>query len=258
VPEQDSRDGEVQAQDEKRSFISVGVINQQMDMFDRHLVWRKARVRDLLKLEAPFCEMHFDAVKPLRLTAEEKTTMAEYLRRGGFILFMIDTYPYTQRQFWGVSQWPIMDFIQRQLPATDPDFSAGKASDGNHIFKVYFPTQTAESIIHELQGNPETPNRTILFYRRRLCCFVMGQYGYLSGDEWMPLERPYQPDYAPDPRSFRLTVNVFVYSLMDPYAVGVSQPDPSMPYQTKAPLDPFMDHRYAVPQFVPPTADPSH
>ncbi len=98
-------------------------------------------------------------MKPYSFTAEEKKVLAEYLRRGGFILFFIDAYPYDEDQLWSVSDWPVMDFIQRELPAADPEFSSGKASDGNQIFKVYYQTSTADAIFHELRGNPNTPNR---------------------------------------------------------------------------------------------------
>jgi hypothetical protein len=58
------------------------------------------------------------------------------------------------------------------------------------------------------------------------------------------MQRPYAPDFSNDLKSYRLVVNIFTYAVLDPYAVGSSEPDPSMPYQAKAPLDPFTDHRY--------------
>lgn len=244
TPQNDSRDADVSLQDEQRSLYSLGVINEQEAIFEHHLVWRKARITDLLSISAPFCELHFDAVKPLVLTAQEKDIVAEYLRRGGFILFFIDAYPYTQDEFWGVRSWPVMDLIQKDLPASDPDFSAGKASDGFPIFKIHYWTTTAEPIKHELQGNPDTPNRSLLFYRRRLCCFVMGQYSYIQDNEWAPMARPYVPDFSSLLKSYQLMVNIYTFAVLDPFAVGKSQPDPKMPYQGRAPLDPFTDDRY--------------
>jgi hypothetical protein len=68
-----------------------------------HLVPRMVRVKDLLAVNMPFCEMNFDAVRPLVLTADEKAILQEYLKRGGFILFFIDAYPYTQDEFWKIT-----------------------------------------------------------------------------------------------------------------------------------------------------------
>ncbi len=125
--------------------------------------------------------MHFDGVNPGGLSVEEKSILGEYLKRGGFILFFIDTYPYSQDEFWAVKQWSVIDFLTKELPASDPDFTTGRATDDFPIFKVHYQTETADAIRHELNGNPNTPNRTLLFYRNRLCCFVMGEYGYLGG-----------------------------------------------------------------------------
>ncbi|HEV3026545.1 MAG TPA: hypothetical protein VG457_03180, partial [Planctomycetota bacterium] len=106
VAQNDSRDAEMCRQDEAQSLNTVAVINQQEELFAHHLVWRKAAIRDLLGLGVPFCEIHFDAVRPFSLTAGEKAILGEYLKRGGFILFFIDTYPYSEEEFWPVKEWP--------------------------------------------------------------------------------------------------------------------------------------------------------
>ena len=56
----------------------------------------KTTISRLLSSGTPFCHFHFDAVKPLILSAEEKEILREYFRRGGFILFQEDCYPYDQ------------------------------------------------------------------------------------------------------------------------------------------------------------------
>jgi hypothetical protein len=53
--------------------------------------------------------------------------------------------------------------VRQELPAADPLFSAGKATDDFPIFKIHYQTETADAIRHELAGNPPTPNRTLLF-----------------------------------------------------------------------------------------------
>ena len=168
--ENDSRDPEVQDQDEAQSQNMIQVMNDQEPFFNHRLFWRKSAIENLLTQDAPFCEMHFDAVKPFSFTPAEKSILAEYLKRGGFILFFIDAYPYPQDEFWKIKQWPLIDFLTTELPASDPDFAVGRATDAFPIFKVRYHTETADAIRHELTGNPNTPNRTLLFYQKRLCC----------------------------------------------------------------------------------------
>jgi len=213
-PESDSRDSEMCDHDEAQSLNMVAVINQTETLFNHHVIWKKAAIKNLLALEAPFCEMHFDAVKPIGLSAEEKSILSEYIKRGGFILFFIDTYPYPQDEFWAVKEWPIIDFLTKELPASDSDFTTGRATDDFPIFKVHYQTETADAIRHELNGNPNTPNRTLLFYKNRLCCFVMGEYGYLENDEWIPNPRPFSRQFSQELKSYQLTVNIYTYSIV--------------------------------------------
>ncbi len=210
----DSRDPEVRAQDEAQSINMVEVINQNETLFKHHLIWKKAVIRDLLKMDAPFCEMHFDGVNPGGLSPDEKSILGEYLKRGGFILFFIDAYPYRQDDFWTIKQWPVIDFLTKELPASDTDFTIGRAADDFPIFKVHYQTQTADAIRHELKGNSNTPNRTLLFYRNRLCCFVMGEYGYLENDTWVPMPRPFSREFNMELKSYQLIVNIYTYSMM--------------------------------------------
>ncbi len=213
-PANDSREADVRDQDEAQSSNMVAVINRNETLFGHHLVWSKAEIKDLPKLAAPFCEMHFDAVKPFWLTPEEKSILTDYLKRGGFILFFIDAYPYPQDEFWSVKEWPIIDFIAKELPASDSAFTTGRATDDFPIFKVHYQTETADSIRHELTGNPNTPNRTLLFYRKRLCCFVMGNYSYLEDGEWVPMPRPFPQQFSMVLKSYQLVVNIYTYSIL--------------------------------------------
>ena len=202
-------------QDEAESLNMVAVINQTEELLGHHLIWQKATIKKLLAMNAPFCEMHFDAVKPVGLSAEEKSILTEYIKRGGFILLFIDTYPYPQDEFWQVKEWPIIDFLTKELPASDPDFTTGKADDNFPIFNVHYQTQTADQIRHELTGNPNTSNRTLLYYRNRLCCFVMGMYGDLEDDTWVPMSRPFPRDFSMELKSYQLIVNVYIYAIVN-------------------------------------------
>jgi len=213
-PQNDSRDADMCELDEAWSMNLVNVINANNELLNQHLTWGKCSIKKLLSMDVPFCELHFDAINPVGFTAEEKSILAEYLKRGGFILFFIDTYPYAQEDFWKVKQWPVIDFLTRELPASDPDFTTGKATDNFDIFKVHYLTETADSIRHELEGNPNTPNRTLLFYRNRLCCFVMGRYSYLEDNTWVGEPKPFIRDLSSDPKSYQLVVNVYIYAVV--------------------------------------------
>ncbi len=214
-PENDSRETEVREQDEAQSFSMVAAINQNETLFQHHLVWREARIKNLPALEAPFCEMHFDAVNPFRLTPEEQSILADYLKRGGFILLIYDMYPYAQDELWAVKQWPIIDFITKDLPASNPDFTAGRATDAFPMFRVHYQTQTAFMMRHELTGNPSTPVHTLLYYRKRLCCFVMGSYyHYLEHGEWVAEPRPFTRQFSMELKGYKLVVNIYTYSIL--------------------------------------------
>ncbi len=213
-PENDSRDFGMRDYDEADSRNTVGVINDSDPLFNHHLVWGKSSVRNLLSMRAPFCEFRFDAVRPFWLTPDEKSIIKEYLKRGGFILFFIDAYPYSQEEFWKIKEWPIIDFLTKELPASDPDFTTGRATDDFPIFKAHYHTETAEATKHELAENPNTPNRTLLFYQKRLCCFVIGRYSYMKDGVWIPLPRPFPKNFNMESRGFQLVVNVYVYSMV--------------------------------------------
>jgi hypothetical protein len=210
----DSRDPEVREADEAFSRNMVSVINQSEDLFHHSVVWREAPVAKLLEMNAPFCEMHFDAVHPFAFTEEEKEVLAEYFRRGGFILFFIDAFPYDQDTFWPVKQWPVIDFLTKELPR-DPDFTAARADDDSPLFKIHYQTEASEAIRHELDGNPNTPNRTVVYYKNRLCCFVMGNYNVLDDDgKWIAKPRPFSLEFSSELSGYERIVNVYVYSIV--------------------------------------------
>jgi hypothetical protein len=215
APANDSRDADEVAHDDQQSLSMVAVINQDEELLHQSLVWRKVMIKDLLAMQVPFCEMHFDAVNPVGLTPEEKGILAEYLKRGGFILFFIDAYPYPEEEFWKIKEWPVIDFLTRELPASDPGFTIRKATDDFPLFKVHYKTETADAIRHELTGNPNTPNRTLVYYKSRLCCFVMGSYSYLEDGTWQAADRPFSTDFSMELKSYQLIVNVYIYAITD-------------------------------------------
>jgi hypothetical protein len=212
LPDNDSRPADVQEQDRYDSTALVSSMNDNVDCFRHRLIRRELAIRNLLGSSSCFCELHFDAVHPLLLTDEEKAIIKEFFKRGGFILFIEDCYPYSQDEFWGVRSWPIIDFIKEELPSQDHDFSLSHVSDSHAIFHTYYTTQTADAIWHELNGNPYTPNRTLLSYRGTACAFVYGRYGWLEDDQWIADQRPFKRIFSMQQKSYELTVNLYVYA----------------------------------------------
>ncbi len=214
TPENDSRDADVRAFDEFDSKSLVVGMNETEKVFHHQLRWSKVAIKDLLGVSTPFCELRFDAVKPLILTDREKAILREYFARGGFILFQEDAYPYSQDEFWSVKEWPVIDFLRKELPASSPDFKVEKVTDAHPLFRQYFETQTAAMIKHELSDNPFTPNRTLLTYNGRPCAFVYGRYNWIEDGKWTAMERPFPFVFSLEEKAYKLTVNIYVYATM--------------------------------------------
>jgi hypothetical protein len=215
TPENDSRDDDERDFDEFDSKSLVTGMNEVEEIFGHRLVWDKIAIKDLLATCPPFCELRFDAVHPLILTAAEKAILQEYFRRGGFVLFQEDTYPYGQDEFWAVKSWPVIDFIRKELPAADPQFTVDRATDAHLIFHNYYQTRTADATRHELEGNPYTPNRTLLFFRGSPCAFVYGRYNLIDDytGKWDPAPRPFEHIFSLEEHGYQLTVNIYFYAM---------------------------------------------
>ena len=213
-PENDSRDAETCQADEAWSSNMIQVINQNETLLKHHIVWRKGKIKNLLAMDVPFCELHFDAINSVGFSAEEKSILTEYLKRGGFILFFMDAYPYYQDDFWRIKEWPVIDFLTKELPASDPDFTTGKATEAFPFFKVHYQVVNNDATKYEIQGNPNTPDYTLLYYRNRVCCLVEGDYGYFEDGAWFPVARPFPRRFSTDLQAYRLIVNLYIYAMV--------------------------------------------
>jgi hypothetical protein len=211
IPENDSRAADVQDYDEFDSKSMVLGMNESEKVFRHHLVWNKVPIKKLLSVLTPFCELRFDAVKPLILTDQEKIILREFFARGGFILFQEDAYPYSQDEFWSIKSWPVIDFLTKELPANNPDFQVEKVTDSHILFHQYYNTRTADWTRHELQDNPYSPNRTLISYRGHPCAFVYGRYNIVENGEWVAMPRPFEHIFSLDSKGYKLTVNIYVY-----------------------------------------------
>ncbi len=200
IPNSSSYDSTGNNMDEAVSRNTVAILNQKEPLFNHHLIWKKVTIKNLLSMGTPFCEMHFDAVIPCKLDSEEKSIIEEYLKRGGFILLVIDTCRYSEEEYWNVKEWPIMNFLTHDLPASDHSFSTGKASENFPIFRLPYQFTFPDFIRHEFSENPYSPVHTQLFYQNRLCCFVLEFYSSARN----------RRDNA-----YQLLVNIYTYSVMN-------------------------------------------
>ncbi len=214
IPRNDSRDPAVRSQDAFDSLSLVSSMNETETIFGHQLVWRMTPISRLLDSMTPFCELRFDAVNPLVLTADEKAILREYFARGGFVLFQEDAYPYDQDTFWSVKRWPVIDFLTRELPAGDPGFTITKITDDHPLFHQRYNTRTSDATRHELEGNPYSPNRTLVCYRGNPCAFVYGRYGVIEDGKWIATPRPFERIFSLDPRGYELTVNIYAYAAL--------------------------------------------
>jgi hypothetical protein len=214
VPQNDPRDPEVRSYDYFDSRALVANMNDTEKVFQHRLVWSRLPISQLLSASTMFCELRFDAVKPLVLTDEEKRILREYFVRGGFVLFQEDAYPYDEEEFWPVKSWPVIDFLTKELPALDPGFTSTKITDAHPLFNQVYHTRTADAMHHELEGNPNTPNRTLVSYHGRPCAFVYGRYYGLEDGKWIAMPRPFRRVFSLDPRGYELTVNIYAYATL--------------------------------------------
>jgi len=213
VPQNDSRDAEVQDQDDFDSQSLVESMNDNSDVFHHQLVMSKVSIKNLLSADTPFCELRFDAVRPLILTDDEKTILREYFLHGGFVVLRQDAYPYAQDEFWKVKSWPVIDFLTKELPALDSKFTVERITDAHPLFNQYYETQTADMVAHELQDNPYTPNRILLSYDGHPCAFVYGRYSIIVDGKWVAEPRPFERIFSLEDKGYMLTVNVYVYAM---------------------------------------------
>ena len=213
-PQNDPRTADVRSFDEFFSQSLVATMNRSEPLFQHRLTWNQVRIKDLLGFPTPFTELRFDALHPPALTLKEKAILREYLARGGFIMLIEDCYPYSQDKLWSVKSWPVVDFLTRELPASDPDFTVQRLKNEHMMFHQYYQTKINDLIQHELENNPSAPSQTLLSYRGHPCAYVVGQYFALVNGKWMAEPKPYPHVFKMRQKDYELSVNVYVYATM--------------------------------------------
>jgi hypothetical protein len=201
----------MQAWDRGDSAHFVEVANQSEAFAGRRFFWDHLPVNEVLDANTPFAELRFDSVKPMEFTHKEKTTLREWLMRGGFLLLFEDAYPYPQEEFRKNATLPVYEFFTRDLPSMDQRFTVERITDEHPIFHINHQTATGPAMAREMRENPHYRGRTLICYAGRPVAFFMGRYNFEQNDRWVPLPRPLRPAYGRELKSYHLIVNIYVY-----------------------------------------------
>jgi hypothetical protein len=207
--ENDLRDSEVQRVNLSMHTESIKLINEYA-MLPHKVKSEVIPISKLLEVNSPMSTLHFDAVEQTTFTKAEKSTLLEYMKRGGFIVIYEDTYPYEQEVFRSQARLPIYDFFAVDLPAEDKNFVFKHIPDDHLLFKIHFKTSTHPGIQREEKEFPHYRGHNMLYYRDRPVMFTRACYGYDDGTRFIPKRRPFTPYRCTKP-GCELTVNLYLY-----------------------------------------------
>ena len=213
VPAQDSRDRDVCLFDEADTRDVIRFFNDSGKFKYTRFVFSKTRITRLLDARTPFADLHFDSVKPMAFTPDEKAILKEWLMRGGFLVALEDTYPYEQEEFRKARDLPVFDFFTKELPAEDSDFTVERAGPSDAFFREPYPTRPAAPIEVEMRENPNYRGFTMLLYKGRVAVFIHGRYNYMEDGRWVRATRPFSSDHTLAIESYALTINIYYYAL---------------------------------------------
>jgi len=213
IPQHDSRPADMRKYD--RDTLSAMIVNMNATekVFHQQLTWQELPIRRLLKVPAPFCELDFDPLHPLILTTQEKAILREYLGRGGFLQLGTDVYPYSQKELASVTKWPVVDFVTKELPALDPDFTVEKITEKHPIYHQYYSTYVPAPERWALRTFPHLPDCTLVSHKGHPCVFIYSNY-YCEGDHWVVLPRPFNEDTDWIAEDYAMNVNLYIYTSM--------------------------------------------
>jgi hypothetical protein len=213
IPENDSRPADMRKYDRDTLGAMVVNMNATEAIFHHELTWHELPIRHLLNTSAPFCEIDFDPLHPLVFTPEEKTILKEYLARGGFVQFGTDTYAYSQEEIASVTQWPIVDFITKELPAEDHDFTVEKINETHPLYRQYYHTTIPPPELWALKTFPHLPDCLLVSHKGHPCAFFYSNY-YCDGGRWIVLDRPFNEDTDWIAEDYAMNVNLYIYTTM--------------------------------------------
>jgi hypothetical protein len=213
VPKNDTRDKDVVERDKLEIVNAVAAMNTVDAVFHERLVWRETSIVNLLSQPVPFCELDFDIIKPFVPTPLEKKTLREYLVRGGFLLLCEDGYPYTREEILKVKGWPIIDFVLKELPVADPNFTVERITEKHPLFRQYYKMGIPQAEVNEMKINPRLPDYMLVSYRHHPCVFIVANCA-IDDEEWVTLPKPYLVDEPIMQEDLELPINLYVYATM--------------------------------------------
>jgi len=213
TPEHDTREKDVVDRDFLEIKNGVDGMNMIDSIFHHRLVYRESSILNLLTQPAPFCELDFDIMKPFVPTTEEKKILREYLIRGGFLLLCEDGYPYTREEILTVKGWPIIDFVTKELPASDPNFRVERINADHPLLRQYYKMDIPQAELNEIKINPRLPDYLLVSYKNHPCVFMVANCA-IDSVEWVTLTKPYLVDEPVMQWDLELPVNLYIYATM--------------------------------------------
>ena len=213
IPAQDSRAADICNFDEADIRNMIDVLNKSNKLNHAHFVFSQTSINGLLDALTPFAVLHFDSVNPMEFTSAEKSILKEWFKRGGFLIACEDTYPYTQEEFRKDRQLPVFNFLIKELPASDPEFTIGKAGPTHPVFTDPFLTKPAPPFAIEIRENPNYKGFTMLFYKGKMAVFFLGRYNYMENGRWVPRARPFENYHGLLVESYLLYLNLYFQAL---------------------------------------------
>jgi hypothetical protein len=213
IPENDTRDADLRKYDKDMLREMITNMNETEKVFHHQLSWQEVPIRKLLIAHAPFCEIDYDPLHPLVLTDREKLILKEYLQRGGFLVLGEDVYPYDEDQIATVTQWSVIDYIIKDLPAADHDFVATKIDETHPIYHQYYKTLVPAAERWALGRFPALPDTTLVTYKGHPCAFAYANY-FCDGEQWVALPRPFPENTYWIAEDYAMNVNLYIYASM--------------------------------------------
>jgi len=166
-----------------------------------------------LESKASFVSLHFDPLRPMRLTEAERKVMEDYLSRGGFLLLVENNYPYTETEYRKKVEGSLFEYFFVDLPARNPGFTVDRVGADHPVFRQTYRIEYPEFILREMFDNPNYRGETVLLHRGRLVAYTLSLYAFSSPEgRHVPLARPYN-HYDLIDTGYKLLVNIYLYAL---------------------------------------------
>jgi hypothetical protein len=210
-PAEDSRPEEMARFDDEMDEQLVAALDASPELRGRMQSTRKPLV-GALESKAAFASLHFDPLRPMRLTEGEKKVIEDYLSRGGFLLLVENNYPYTESEYRRKVEGTLFDYFFVELSLRNPQFTVDRIGADHPVFHQAYRIEYPEFILREIFENSNYRGETVFLHRGRLVGYALSLYAFPGPDGHVPLSPPYS-HYDLIETGYRLLVNIYLYAL---------------------------------------------